>query len=924
MSSQTPQSDPFYIRLLKFLGPYVLSAGGLAGGYGVAQKITQNPALQIGIAIIAGFLGYALSFINKVWQKLEDPLVDKIAAWIPSFLKNSFAGYRRHYLTYLSRAHRVVEFSGLMQRPAYNREIARIFVEPAISPVAPHLASSHLLKDTQLSTSDSHAIWHYLSDNMLSSDVIVLLGAAGSGKSTLLKYIAFSLSQARLRTQLLRRHRLRQFFPVLLYLRDHAATIKDKPACTLPELLQSSVQSKGHLSIPAQWFEQQLKRGSCLVMLDGLDETADEETRRLVVQWLQGQLLSYPENRFIITARPYGYVDTSLDDAIVLKVQPFSSAQIQSFIKQWFLIDELMRSEKHDPGVQLRAAEGAGKLLATLHQKRSLWELAANPLLLTMIATLASTGGSLPNDRLQLYHEIFQVLLYRRRDAIGLTPKLPVQQKLEVLQPLAFSLMQQRLLEIDYDNLCQLIAPQLAQISTQLTPAEFLQDIEQNSGLLLEINTDSWGFAHKTLQEYLVATHLREEREEDFVLKHVDDDWWHETICFYCAQADATRVIQACLAPAATSVQMLNLALECHSQKLRVDPAVTQKIEELLQTGVEDADLRKCAIVAEVLLKRRLNAMVYFSDDIYIDTSPVSCAEYQLFLDDQRAHRRYYHPWHWSADSFQPGQGREPILGVEPSDVQAFCDWLTKHDNGLWRYRLPDKDEADAIVSRLDKAALPRHEVGFWSKEDEFIWINKTAPEYKNLEALVLDQLLVDRAKALNYDRVRAGDKREAIDEALELERKLNDAQALDINSMLVHGIRVHPLFLEFLFFRADFLRATTRTEASTFLRSLSLLNNHLFPSYAAEKKHLLWFIRYQGQVQARHIYFSLQNMASSSRSQPLLRQHRQEKTFLEQQFAFYCNLCTDLVLLELRVRGKIAPWEGIVLVKERVNVDLY
>src|SRR5437660_3431807 len=139
----------------------------------------------------------------------------------------------------------------------------------------------------------------------------------------------------------------------------------------------------------------------------------------------------------MITARPYGYVDTPLDDAIVLKIQPFSPTQIKSFINQWFLIDESMRSQKRDPGVQLRASEGAGNLLAALQQKRSLWELAANPLLLTMIATLASTGGSLPNDRLQLYREIFQVLLYRRRDAIGLTPKLPVQQKLELLQPLA-------------------------------------------------------------------------------------------------------------------------------------------------------------------------------------------------------------------------------------------------------------------------------------------------------------------------------------------------------------------------------------------------------------------------------------------------------------------------------------------------------
>src|SRR5216110_2275928 len=124
MSNQPLQPDPSYIRLIKFLGPFLLTAGGFAiGGYEIAPKITQNPGLQLVIALVAGLLAYALSFINKVWQKLEGPLVDKTAAWVPSFFNNRFAGYHRQYLYYLSHAHRVLEFNGLVQRPAYNREL---------------------------------------------------------------------------------------------------------------------------------------------------------------------------------------------------------------------------------------------------------------------------------------------------------------------------------------------------------------------------------------------------------------------------------------------------------------------------------------------------------------------------------------------------------------------------------------------------------------------------------------------------------------------------------------------------------------------------------------------------------------------------------------------------------------------------------
>ncbi len=932
MSNQAPQNDPFYIKLVKILGPFLLSAGGLAGGYGIAQKITQNPTLQIVIAIVTGLLAYALSFINKVWQKLEGPLVDKIAGWLPSFLNNRFAGYRRQYLNYLSHAHHVLEFSGLVQRPAYNREIKRIFVEPTISPVPPHLASSHPLKGTQLTGLASHDIWYYLSNEMLNTNALVLLGAAGSGKTTLIKYIAFSLCQTRLRSRLLRKHHIHQSFPVLLYLRDHISTIKDKPECTLPELLQASVQSKGHITIPVQWFEQQFKRGKCLVMLDGLDETADEEIRKLIVKWIRDQFLSYSNNRFILAARPHGYVDTPLDDAVVLSVQPFSPTQIKSFIKQWFLIDEWMRSEKHDSSVQLRASESTGKLLAHLNQKVSLLELAANPLLLTMITTLSSTGGSLPNDRLELYREIFQVLLYRRRDAIGLSPKLSVQQKLEILQPLAFHMIQKDLLELDYDRLCQVITPHLTQISSELTPAEFLKDIELNSGLLLEMNTGIWGFAHKTFQEYLAATYLKEGRKESLLLKHINDEWWHETICFYSAQVDATKIIQACLAQADTSVQMLNLALECNNQKLKADAQVTQKIEELLQTGIEDTDSRKRNIVAQALLKRRLDAMVYLSDDTYIDTSPVNSAEYQLFLDDLSTQERYYHPWHWHTASFQPSQGLEPLLGVQPLDVQAFCDWLTTRENGRWHYRLPHKDEVTQVLSPINRTPLSMSDIGFWAEDNTFIWLNGTTPDHENLEGLVLDQLLLDRAKALAYNRVRVRDRHEPIDEVLELERELNEMQASDINPLLVHDIRAHPLILDSSHFKnvfhsifgkrlfySEVLSSGMKIDAPAIPNYLDLLCERTSPPYTEEEKKIRWLVRYQGQLQARRSYFQMQQTSISQKQQKhLLQQLELKKTLTEQEFVFYRRLCIDFTLLELRTRGKIPPWEGILLVKER------
>ncbi len=498
-------------------------------------------------------------------------------------------------------------------------------------------------------------------------------------------------------------------------------------------------------------------------------------------------------------------------------------------------------------------------------------------------------------------------------------------------------MMQKHVLELEYDRLCEVVAPHLMRVSSDLTPTEFLKDIEQNSGLLLEIDTGNWGFAHKTFQEYLAATYLKEARKESLLLKHINDDWWRETVCFYSAQVDATKIIQACLAQADTSVQMLNLALDCNSQKLKADVAVTQKIEELLQTGIEDADSRKRSIVAEALLKRRLDAMVYLSDDIYVDTSPISSAEYQLFLDDLSAQGHYYHPWYWQTASFPPGQGHEPILGVQPLEVQAFCDWLTTHENGYWHYRLPRNNEVSQVLLHVNRAMHSMSDIGFWVEANKFIWLHEAAPEQKNLEGLVLDQMLLDRAKALAYDQVRARDKRELIDEVLELERELNEMQALDVNPLLVQDISVHPLIvdsshLENVFratfgkrlFYAEFLGDIVKIDTPAIPRYLDLLSKRLSPPYTEEERRLQWFIRYQSQLQVRRAYFQMQHTDLSSKQQKYQRRQLElETTLAEQEFVFYRKLCIDFTLLELRTRGKISPYEGILLVKERQQFSI-
>jgi sulfatase-modifying factor enzyme 1 len=82
-------------------------------------------------------------------------------------------------------------------------------------------------------------------------------------------------------------------------------------------------------------------------------------------------------------------------------------------------------------------------------------------------------------------------------------------------------------------------------------------------------------------------------------------------------------------------------------------------------------------------------------ENTYIDDALVSCADYQLFIDEMLQLGKCYQPDHWSSYHFEEGKADAPILGVRPSDALAYCEWRTKRGNPPWRFRLPTSEEAE-------------------------------------------------------------------------------------------------------------------------------------------------------------------------------------------------------------------------------------
>ena len=97
----------------------------------------------------------------------------------------------------------------------------------------------------------------------------------------------------------------------------------------------------------------------------------------------------------------------------------------------------------------------------------------------------------------------------------------------------------------------------------------------------------------------------------------------------------------------------------------------------------------------------------------------ITCAEYQLFLDDQRAGGKYHQPDHWPTAQFAPGQAFMPVVGVRPSDAQAFCSWLTEREQGLWQYRLPKRGEIAS--EEVQVAPVWETPLGYWENEGQTV-----------------------------------------------------------------------------------------------------------------------------------------------------------------------------------------------------------
>jgi formylglycine-generating enzyme required for sulfatase activity len=377
-------------------------------------------------------------------------------------------------------------------------------------------------------------------DLMKAQDGLILLGDPGSGKSTFLKFLALCLATGQGGAL-----GLGERLPILLPLAAYATALSEGEI-RLDRFIVQYYKQRGADVPLSEILEQYLVRGSVLFLLDGLDEIRDNSLRNTVVERVRDCYSTHriAGNKFVITSRIVGYreVRPQAERLIECTVVDFGDEEIGAFAEKWTAA--LERAAGGDsPLAAQEAARERKELLDAANRNPGVRSLAANPLLLTILAVMKRQGWPLYERRAELYQTYIETLLRNWnlvRSLAGRSSRdLDLAGTLKVLAPLALW-MHETSPEVGLVNEWDLYL-KLERIFRERGFAEpeeatrhFLEDVRDHAALLVERGGRQYGFIHLTFQEYLAAVALAQKGQQeigpviDALAAHVGDPAWRE------------------------------------------------------------------------------------------------------------------------------------------------------------------------------------------------------------------------------------------------------------------------------------------------------------------------------------------------------------------------------------------------------------
>jgi tetratricopeptide (TPR) repeat protein len=412
-----------------------------------------------------------------------------------------------------------------------------------------------------------------LSQAVQENSCSIILGAPGAGKTTLLRYLALHFATAKRdnhekvivddedeNKNEKKKELGKPLLPIFFRIADYAEKLKQLPDLTLLEYLRQFYrqwEANFQTPIPAQvemgtevvgLLLDMMRQGECLVLLDGLDEVFDQESRKQIVERINKFVDEFSSNKFVITSRIAGYRDVQLSSRFAeFTIEDMDTEQVERFLYRWCrTVEKAQQPDTAEEQWQKRGDEQAQEILKAIKDNPGVQRLTANPLLLTILALIHRNGERLPNRRVKLYELAVQTLTedWQLSKKLPDAPRVVLKESevVELLAPLAYWMHKEKPSGlVTQAEVEEKLAAKLAELndaepesdSVRQAVEEFLRKVRETTGLFVERTPGVYGFMHLTFEEYFTARYIADNDQSEIlqlIQQHIYEPRWNEPL----------------------------------------------------------------------------------------------------------------------------------------------------------------------------------------------------------------------------------------------------------------------------------------------------------------------------------------------------------------------------------------------------------
>ncbi|MBI4318770.1 MAG: NACHT domain-containing protein [Chloroflexi bacterium] len=376
------------------------------------------------------------------------------------------------------------------------------------------------------------------------SSRLALLAPPGGGKSVLLNRLAVAYAFPERRAASDDTLPEREWLPILVRCRDLGSLVRQPMLRIIKGVAErANLEPRLHDAF-ATLVSRELRRGEALLLIDGLDEIADDGDRAAFAGELRNFLGIYPAASAVVTSREAGF--RAVAGAVSAECETFHLADfddqdLRCLVRLWH------RQVYGDDPTSSAAADALAETIVANDRIRL---LASNPLLLTTLLLVKRWVGQLPTKRTVLYDKAIEVLLMTWN--VQAHEPIPLDEALPRLEYIAFSMMKEGSKTLTEQRLRALLRdarrdlPELLGYS-RISESEFVDRVELRSSLLAQSGhtlesgrlVPAYQFRHLTFQEYLAARAVVDgnypgrtdsDTPVTVLLPHLGEEGWREVV----------------------------------------------------------------------------------------------------------------------------------------------------------------------------------------------------------------------------------------------------------------------------------------------------------------------------------------------------------------------------------------------------------